>query len=154
MTQDVFTDTELQGYISHTIGEIVLADLFFVVYPLTSFFQKSFSPTSLIILLGAILSVVGVFSYGISILLFVARNKKSLWVLVLMPLEFISYLYYCYLIFYIGVWGIIGLFGRFSFWSLVVSIISILLGYYMIRKYWLITELGRAISNKKISIIS
>ncbi len=147
-----FTESDLQKTNDKLIANIFLYGLPFLIYAIVELIKNGYSVESLIVLLGSIFSTIGSLTYAVSIQIYGARNKKSWWALLLVPLGFIPYIFGCYLCFYMGFWKLIKLFSNFSFWGLVLSLASIIFGYLIVRTIWKISEIGRAISDKRIKI--
>ena len=147
-----FTESELSRIFASLNSNIFLYSTPFGIYSIVEFVKNGYSNEALIMLIGSIFSTVGAFAFVISIQLYGVKNKKSWWALFLVPLGFIPYLFGCYLCFYMGFWKIIKLFSGFSFWGLILSVASIVLGYSIVRTTWKISEIGKAINEKRIKI--
>lgn len=85
--------------------------------------------------------VSGAAMFGYGLIPVLDRGKKS-WLLSFVALAaFVPYLFGCYLVFYRGLWRIKELFTHFSIDGLAARIIFVLLGWYMLYTFWLLTEL-------------
>lgn len=123
------------------------------VYCLVQLIQaESNNNDFLIILLGSVLSFFAVIGYIIWIFSF-APNKKKGWVAFLLVTSgWIPWIMACYLVFYKGFYSLINLRFGFSFILIIKSILAILIGYNLVSKFSKITDIGTAVSDKKIII--
>lgn len=149
----IYTSSELRMIMSDFGGRIGLPCFIALVYGIVrSVKLHSCDWQGLIIIIGAIMSFIGCITYGITVQEYEKYNKRNWRSFIFSLLGFIPYLLGCFLIFYKGFWAFGYLFNSFSSWGLIAPIIWILLGYRIISQLYLMTELGRLISEGKIKI--
>lgn len=96
-----------------------------------------------LMIIGSLLSVLGVISFTATSYLYSATNRKSFIAVFFTFIGFMPYIFGCYLTFYQGFWGFSELRYGFSFWVLFKAIASILIGYIIVSKLYELTELDR-----------
>jgi hypothetical protein len=114
-------------------------------------FTEGFSVRFFLISGGAILSAIGIFSYGLVIAQVGRGRKKGFDLTFLTLLGFIPYLFGCYLVFYEGFWRMFLLRNGFSFSVLFTSVIFVVVGYFVVLGIYRVTELGRTVQESTAS---
>ena len=91
-------------------------------------------------ILGGLAASVGLFTY---VFIVSVRHKRS-WKNLLVLLGFLPYLYSLYIIGVLGLYTIFeGLVGVFSFWSMIGGIFWVFVGFHLIYRFYLLTEIVR-----------
>ena len=90
--------------------------------------------------LGGVAASVGLFTY----FFIVSVRRKRSWKNLLVLLAFLPYLYSLYIIGVLGLYTIFeGIVGMFSFWSMISGIFWIFVGFHLIYRFYLMTEIVR-----------
>ena len=90
--------------------------------------------------LGGVAASVGLFTY---FFLVSVRRKRS-WKTLLVLLGLLPYLYSLYIIGVLGLYTIFeGVIGVFSFWSMIAGLFWIFVGFHLIYRFYLLTEIVR-----------
>ena len=90
--------------------------------------------------LGGVAASVGLFTY---FFLVSVRRKRS-WKTLLVLLGLLPYLYSLYIIGVLGLYTIVeGVIGVFSFWSMIAGFFWIFVGFHLIYRFYLLTEIVR-----------
>src|SRR5579859_289403 len=90
--------------------------------------------------LGGVAASVGLFTY----FFIVSVRQKRSWRNLLVLLGFLPYLYSLYIIGVLGLYTIFqGVVGVFSFWSMVGGVFWIFVGFHLIYRFYLMTEIVR-----------
>ena len=90
--------------------------------------------------LGGVVASVGLFTYFFIVSV---RNKRS-WKNLLVLLGFLPYFYSLYIIGVLGLYTIFeGVVGVFSFWSMISGIFWVFVGFQLIYRFYLMTEIVR-----------
>jgi len=90
--------------------------------------------------LGGVAASVGLFTYYF--LVSVKRKKRRKHLLVLLGL--LPYLYSLYIMGILGLYTIFeGIIGKFSFWSMIGGVFWVFLGFHLIYRFYLMTEIVR-----------
>ena len=96
--------------------------------------------------LGGVAASAGLFTY---FFLVSVRRKKS-WKTLLILLGFLPYFYSLYTIGVLGLYTIFeGVFGVFSFWSMIGGVFWVFVGFHLIYRFYLMTEIVRQHDEKK-----
>ena len=91
-------------------------------------------------ILGGVAASVGLFTYFFIVS---ARHKRS-WKSLLVLLGFLPYFYSLYIIGVLGLYTIFeGVVGVFSFWSMIGGIFWVFVGFHLIYRFYLMTEIVR-----------
>ena len=92
------------------------------------------------LVLGGVAASVGLFTYFFIVSV---RNKRS-WKTLLVLLGFLPYFYSLYIIGVLGLYTIFeGVVGVFSFWSMISGIFWIFVGFHLVYRFYLMTEIVR-----------
>lgn len=136
-----------QGKTSDFGGTIGFPCIIVLVYGVIRLFRHGLNDwEGWILLIGAILSLIGTMTYGLTIL----ESKKRSWKLVIFSLMgFFPYLLGCFLVFYKGFWSFKFLFASFSWGKLIIPIIWIVIGYRIVSQLYLFTEFGKSVKTLK-----
>ena len=90
--------------------------------------------------LGGVAASVGLFTY----FFIVSVRQKRSWENLLVLLGFLPYLYSLYIIGVLGLYAIFeGIVGVFSFWSMIGGLIWVFVGFHLIYRFYLMTEIVR-----------
>ena len=90
--------------------------------------------------LGGVAASVGLFTYFFIVSV---RHKKS-WKILLVLLGFLPYLYSLYIIGVLGLYTILeSIIGVFSFWSMIGGVFWVFVGFHLIYRFYLLTEIVR-----------
>jgi hypothetical protein len=96
--------------------------------------------------LGGVAASVGLFTY---FFLVSVRHKRS-WRTLLVLLAFLPYIYSLYIIGVLGLYTIFeGVIGAFSFWSMIAGLFWIFVGFHLIYRFYLLTEIVRKHDEKR-----
>ena len=96
--------------------------------------------------LGGVAASVGLFTY----FFLVSVDRKRNWKTLLVLLGFLPYLYSLYIIGVLGLYTIFeGVIGVFSFWSMIAGLLWIFIGFHLIYRFYLLTEIVRQHDRKK-----
>jgi hypothetical protein len=136
---------ELRG----TKGDIVAAKievsiLVAMIYGIVEFIRLGWSQDYYLYtyapVLGGVAASVGLFTYFFLISLDRKRSFKTLLIL----LGLLPYLYGLYIMGVLGLYTIYeGVIGKFSFWAMVGGVIWVFLGFHLIYRFYLLTEIVR-----------
>jgi hypothetical protein len=142
---------ELKG----TKGDIVAARievpiLLVMIYGIAEFIRLGWSPDHYFFtyapVLGGVAASVGLFTYYF---LVSVRRKRS-WRTLLVLLAFLPYIYSLYIIGVLGLYTIFeGIVGAFSFWSMIAGFFWVFVGFHLIYRFYLMTEIVRKHDEKK-----
>jgi hypothetical protein len=134
---------ELDG----TKGDIVAARievpvLIGMIYGIVEFVRLGWSQDHYLYtyapVLGGVAASVGLFTY----FFLVSVERKRSWKTLLFLLGLLPYLYALYLIGVLGLYSIFeGVIGKFSFWSMIGSIFWLFVGFHLIYRFHLMTEI-------------
>ena len=98
--------------------------------------------------LGGVAASVGLFTYFFLVSAERKTNRKYLLVL----FGFLPYLYSLYIMGVLGLYTIYeGVIGEFSFWSMIGGIVWVLVGFHLMYRFYLVTEIVRRHDEKGIS---
>jgi hypothetical protein len=90
--------------------------------------------------LGGVAASVGLFTY----FFLVSVERKRNWKILLFLLGLLPYLYALYIMGVLGLYTIYeGVIGKFSFWSMIGSIFWLFVGFHLIYRFHLMTEIVR-----------
>jgi hypothetical protein len=90
--------------------------------------------------LGGVAASVGLFTY----FFIVSVRRKRSWKTLLVLLGFLPYLYSLYIIGVLGLYTIFeGVVGVFSFWSMMGGVFWVFVGFHLIYRFYLMTEIVR-----------
>jgi hypothetical protein len=90
--------------------------------------------------LGGVAASVGLFTYFFIVSV---RHKRS-WKNLLVLLGFLPYLYALYIMGVLGLYTIFeGIIGVFSFWSMIGGVFWVFIGFHLIYRFYLMTEIVR-----------
>jgi hypothetical protein len=90
--------------------------------------------------LGGVAASVGLFTY----FFIVSVRRKRSWKNLLVLLAFLPYFYSLYIIGVLGLYTIFeGIVGVFSFWSMLSGIFWVFMGFHLIYRFYLMTEIVR-----------
>ncbi len=90
--------------------------------------------------LGGVAASVGLFTY----FFIVSVRQKRSWKILLVLLGFLPYFYSLYIIGVLGMYTIFeGVIGVFSFWSMIGGIFWVFVGFHLIYRFYLMTEIVR-----------
>jgi hypothetical protein len=90
--------------------------------------------------LGGVAASVGLFTY----FFLVSMERKRSWKNLLVLLGFLPYFYSLYTIGVLGLYTILGgIVGVFSFWSMIGGVFWVFVGFHLIYRFYLITEIVR-----------
>ena len=90
--------------------------------------------------LGGVAASVGLFTY----FFLVSVERKKSWKGLLFLLGLLPYLYSLYIMGGLGLYTIYeGLIGRFSFWSMIGGVFWVFIGFHLIYRFYLMTEIVR-----------
>jgi len=106
------------------------------------FYQSDY----LLLALGAPISYILAFAYGLVGILEAYGKPRKLWMYPAVWLGFVPYLFVVYLTFYRGVWSLVSLIWNFSWMALIAALIFTLIGFLAIRPLHMITEFCRRIA--------
>jgi len=96
--------------------------------------------------LGGVAASVGLFTYFFIISV---RRKRS-WKNLLVLLGFLPYFYSLYIIGVLGLYEIFeGVIGEYSFWSMIGGVFWVFLGFHLIYRFYLMTEIVRQHDEKR-----
>jgi hypothetical protein len=143
---DSFTvASELRG----TKGDIVAARievpiLLVMIYGIVEFFRFGWSLDYYFYtyapVLGGVAASVGLFTYFFLVSVRRKRSRKTL----LLLLGFLPYLYSLYIIGVLGLYTIFeGVIGVFSLWTMIAAFFWIFVGFHLIYRFYLLTEIVR-----------
>lgn len=143
LSNQIYNPSEIQGKISDFGGTVGFPCSIALIYGVVRLFRCGAGDwQGWLLIIGAILSFLGVITYGITIL----ETKKKSWKLFIYSLlGFFPYLLGCFLVFYKGFWSFKYLLTSFSFWKLIIPIIWIVIGYRIVSQLYLLTEFGKTI---------
>jgi hypothetical protein len=100
--------------------------------------------------LGGVAASVGLFTY----FFIVSVRQKRSWKNLLVLLGFLPYLYSLYIIGVLGLYAIFeGIVGVFSFWSMIGGLVWVFVGFHLIYRFYLMTEIVRQ-HDKKTALAS
>lgn len=150
LSNSIYTRSEVSVRIGKFCANIDLPCFIGLIYGIVRLFKYSVNDwEGWVLFIGAVLSLIGNITYGVTILV----EKKESWRLMIFTfLAFFAYLYGCFLVFYKGFWSFKYLFISFSLLKLAVPFIWIVLGYRIVDQLYLLTEFGKAIKEGKIQI--
>jgi len=95
--------------------------------------------------LGGVAASVGLFTY----FFIVSVRRKRSWKSLLVLLAFLPYFYSLYIIGVLGLYTIFeGVVGVFSFWSMIAGIFWVFVGFHLIYRFYLMTEIVRQHAEK------
>jgi hypothetical protein len=140
-----------------TKADIALFVLF--LYSLIQLIRSRGNGDYLIIFLGSILSGIAIFIFLIVLMASIEKkkgtltNKLSLMAFFSSQTGWLIWLYCVFIVFYKGIWSLIGLFHGFSLGLIFEAFLFVWLGYKVISNFSKITDLERAISEGRITII-
>ena len=101
--------------------------------------------------LGGVAASVGLFTYFFLVSVERKKRRKNLLVL----LGFLPYLYSLYILGFLGLYTIYeGVIGTFSFWSMMGGVVSVFIGFHLIYRFYLMTEIVRQHDEKALLIHS
>ena len=136
---------ELKG----TKGDIVAARievpvLVVMIYGIVEFVRLGWSQDHYLYtyapVLGGVAASVGLFTY---FFLVSVRRKRS-WKTLLFLLALLPYFYSLYIMGVLGLYTIFeGVMGKFSFWSMISGLFWIFVGFHLIYRFYLMTEIVR-----------
>jgi hypothetical protein len=136
---------ELKG----TKGDIVAARievpvLVVMIYGVVEFIRLGWSHDHYLYtyapVLGGVAASVGLFTY---FFLVSVRRKRS-WKTLLLLLALLPYVYSLYIMGVLGLYTIFeGVIGKFSFWSMLSGLFWIFVGFHLIYRFYLMTEIVR-----------
>jgi hypothetical protein len=136
---------ELEG----TKGDIVAAKievpvLFGMIYGIVEFVRLGRSQDHYLYtyapVLGGVAASVGLFTY----FFLVSVERRRSWKVLLFLLGLLPYLYALYIMGVLGFYTIYeGVIGKFSFWSMIGSIFWLFVGFHLIYRFHLMTEIVR-----------
>ena len=144
---------ELKG----TKGDIVAARievpiLVAMTYGVVEFTRLGWSQTHYLYtyapVLGGVAASVGLFTYFFIVSV---RHRRS-WKNLLVLLGFLPYLYALYIMGVLGLYTIFeGIIGVFSFWSMIGGVFWVFIGFHLIYRFYLMTEIVRRHDEKSKS---
>jgi hypothetical protein len=130
-------------------GDIVAARievpiLFGMIYGIVEFVRLGWSQDHYLYtyapVLGGVAASVGLFTY----FFIVSVERKRSWKTLLFLLGLLPYFYALYLVGVLGLYTIFeGVIGKFSFWSMIGSIFWLFVGFHLIYRFHLMTEIVR-----------
>jgi len=136
---------ELRG----TKGDIVAARievpiLVVMVYGIVEFVRLGWSQDHYLYtyapVLGGVAASVGLFTY----FFLVSVDRKRSWKGLLVLLGLLPYLYSLYIMGVLGLYTIFeGVIGEFSFWSMIGGVFWVFVGFHLIYRFYLMTEIVR-----------
>lgn len=98
--------------------------------------------------LGGVAASAGLFTY----FFLVSAERKRSWKTLLVLLALLPYLYALYIMGVLGLYTIFeGVIGNFSFWSMLGGIFWIFVGFHLIYRFYLVTEIVRQHDEKTMS---
>jgi hypothetical protein len=98
--------------------------------------------------LGGVAASVGLFTY----FFIVSVRRKRSWKNLLVLLGFLPYLYALYIMGVLGLYTIFeGIIGVFSFWSMIGGVFWVFIGFHLIYRFYLMTEIVRRHDEKSKS---
>jgi len=101
--------------------------------------------------LGGVAASAGLFTY----FFLVSAERKRSWRTLLVLLALLPYLYALYVMLVLGLYTIFeGVIGNFSFWSMLGGIFWIFVGFHLIYRFYLVTEIVRQHDERTISVRS
>ena len=134
---------ELQG----TKGDIIAARievpiLVVMIYGIVEFIRLGWSQDYYLYtyapVLGGVAASVGLFTYFFLVSVERKKSRKNLLVL----LGFLPYFYSLYIMGVLGLYTIYeGIIGKFSFWSMIGGVFWVFLGFHLIYRFYLMTEI-------------
>jgi len=132
-----------------TKGDIMAARievpiLVVMIYGVVEFFRLGWSQDHYLYtyapVLGGVAASTGLFTYFFLVSVERKRSRKTLLVL----LGFLPYFYALYIMGFLGLFTIYeGVIGKFSFWSMIGGIFWLFLGFHLIYRFYLMTEIVR-----------
>lgn len=150
--KSTISTSEIQRNLSKLAGKI-LATLFPVfLYAIIQLIRFGNKNDYLTLLLGSIFSVGGAMAYEIAILTYGVKKRKSYLAMLLTFFSFITYLFGCYLVFIRGFWSVRYIITNFSLWLIIEALISIFLGYFVVRNIYKISQIGEMIRKDTFNI--
>ena len=136
---------ELKG----TKGDIIAARievpiLVVMIYGIVEFIRLGWSQDYYVYtyapVLGGVAASVGLFTYCLLVSVERKKSRKNLLVL----LRFLPYFYSLYIIGVLGLYTIFeGVVGVFSFWSMIGGVFWVFVGFHLIYRFYLMTEIVR-----------
>src|SRR5881275_1329697 len=136
---------ELKG----TKGDVIAARievpiLIVMIYGLVGFIRLGWSQDHYLYtygpVLGGVAASVGLFTYFFLVSVERKKSRKNLLVL----LSFLPYLYSLYIISVLGLYTTYeGMIAKFSFWSMIGGVFWVFLGFHLIYRFYLMTEVVR-----------
>lgn len=131
---------------SKLAGKVLLLIFLVGVFALIQLFRGGFNdPDSFKLLIGAIISGLGLIGYAIGSDIRTDQGKKGIlgWVpsILIFSGGFV-WLFSIYLTFYVGVYGLIRTFSNFSWGQLIVTLLSVYIGWKIISMFHAMTEVN------------
>ena len=99
----------------------------------------------LILIVGSILTTLLAFAYTLVSVMRANGSPKKTWMAFAAFGGFFPYVFFLYLFFYRGLWALSGLLNGFSVRPILKMIVFSILGYYALRQFYRITEIGRIV---------
>jgi len=146
------TISEIQRNLSALGGKILAASFPVFLYAIIQLTRLGNTNDYLILLPGSILSVVGAIAYEVAILIYGAKKKKSYLAMLLILIGFTPYLFGCYLVFIRGFWSIKTIINNFSFLLIIETLLSVFLGYIIVKNIYEISQVGEVIRKDTFNI--
>ncbi len=135
---------------SFALGAICWALLPVIVFAVIQVFRFGFISSEYpILIIGSIGTLI--FGYGYVVVSVVwpaeiaAGKPRHWWMFILAAGGLIPYLFSIYLVIYLGIWALVTLTWNFSLGSLFKDLAFVLIGHFILRKFYSITELGQAV---------
>jgi len=130
-----------QAKFSKLQGELGTPLIFVAIYSIVCLFIYGLNGNHYaFMLLGSILAMTGMFAFVLASFLYGGTSKKSYIAMLLTLAGFAPYLFGIYITFYQGFWGFQELSAGFSIWVVVKAIGAILIGFWIVKKTYQITE--------------
>lgn len=104
----------------------------------------------IVLLIGSILSITSLLSFGLQIIIDAGNKKRGLIPMLIGISSFIPYLFGCYLFFYRGLWYLTRLRTGFSIIVVLKSFVFILIGYSVVNGIYRLSELSRQVDEGAI----
>ncbi len=142
-----------QGESSDLIGKIItkgiIASIIIFISAVIRIIQTGFNNNLLLLIIGAFLSGISIFSYPLVVHM---KERHNLLAWIIVTCGWIPYIFGCYLVFYKGFWGFTLLTSGFSTIIILKSLLFIVLGYTIVSSIYKATEFVKAVDENKIAI--
>lgn len=148
MDEKDITPIAIQRTLSVFGGKVLVALGPVFIYAIIQLIRLGNIGDYLFLLVGSFVSFAAMMGYIVTTLNYGLKKRKSYLVMFLTFCGYIPYLFGCYLVFIRGFWFLITTFHNFSIFALIEALIFIILGYFVVKGFYRITQIGTLVSKE------